>query len=897
MALSSGSTLGSYTIIEPLGKGGMGEVYRARDATLGRDVAIKILPPDFADDQERLLRFEREARLLASISHPNIAVVHGFNEDEGQRYLVLEFIEGETLGKRLQRGPLHLEDVLEIGKHIADALAAAHDKGVVHRDLKPGNVMVNDDGAVKVLDFGLARTTGDDASSISGASNSPTITAHYTKPGVVLGSAAYMSPEQARGRPVDKRSDIWSFGVILFECLTGQLLFAGETPSDSMGAIIHKEPDWDTLPPETPQSLQQLLRRCLAKDRKRRLHDIADARIELEDVEGQLSSGFIAQAPTAAYPSRSRGRGWPMLAGTLALMLALCVAGLAWTVQRQQGGTAPRLDAAMRVTGMEQMTDRPGAQHSPSLAPNGRQFLYVERDGGDDDIFLQRVGGEKRINLTADHAGYDGQPAFSPDGERIAYRSAREGGGIFVMGATGESPRRITSEGFHPSWSPDGTRLACTGEFVTDPYSRSTLSTLWIVEIATGQRTRLSPTDAVTAQWSPDGRRLVYWAATGGQRDIWVVPSTGGTPVQLTDDTHTDWNPLWTADGCGVLFISDRGGTPDLWQLDFDPESGMASGEPRPLTTGVSAVFEASSSRDGRHLAIMIKRSPGRIERMAFDREAVSVSGTPETLLASAHVFVQMDVSDDGAWLAYRTSAPREDIFVMRTDGTGRRRLTNDVHRDRGPQWSPDGKWIVFYSNRSGSYDYWAMRRDGTDLKRLTNTPPDGDINQPHFMPDGVTLLGTRASTPPTTVFLVLDRSIEDIDAPLELSERTIPGFYALHPSPDGRYLFGESHVDGLQEPACYDLREKRLILMPAGPGLVSRREAVAQWLDTTRLAVRGVNDDFAGIWDVPGGTVTPWAGPPGRGYFQLVGDELYVNSMQVEADIWLLALGGPPEP
>src|SRR5262245_37979250 len=313
MTLAAGSKLGSYEILSPLGAGGMGEVYRARDSKLNRDVAIKVLPLAVAADSERLARFRREAQVLASLNHPHIAAIYGFEHSDGVEALVLELVEGETLAERIARGPVPVDEALEIARQIATALEAAHEKGIVHRDLKPANVKVDPAGRVKVLDFGLAKAFASDGSSPD-VTSSPTLTAASTQAGVVIGTAAYMSPEQARGKSVDKRADIWAFGTVLYEMLTGRKAFGGETVSDTLAAILMKEPDWSRLAAETPASVRRVLRRCLDRDPKTRIHDIADARLELD--EPLPPSGPV----TIPYPG-SRVPLWIGI-GALALLSA-----------------------------------------------------------------------------------------------------------------------------------------------------------------------------------------------------------------------------------------------------------------------------------------------------------------------------------------------------------------------------------------------------------------------------------------------------------------------------------------------------------------------------------------------------------------------------------------------
>ncbi|MCZ6653067.1 MAG: protein kinase [Planctomycetota bacterium] len=888
MTLTEGSILGSYEITSLIGMGGMGEVYLARDIKLDRVVAIKVLPDELARDKERVLRFEREAKLLASLNHPNIAAIHGFEQADHKRFLVLEYAEGLTLSARLKDGPLSLDDSIEICKQIADALEAAHEKGIIHRDLKPANVAIAPDGSVKVLDFGLARAVHDDPSSSMSTAASPTITADYTRPGVVLGTAAYMSPEQARGRPLDKRSDIWSFGVVLFECLSGKMLFGGETTTDSMGAVLHKEPEWSLLPPNTPIRVQLVLRHCLSKDRKHRLHDIADARIELEEAAQQLASGFIE---SNSPPQAARRLFWPVLAGVLAVALVVDLS--------QQLVVSPESKTASAgpvVIGMEQVTDLPGNQSAPNLSPDGRNLLYVAKDGGDSDIFLMRVGGEKPINLTEDSPADEYSPAFSPDGEKIAYRSEREGGGIFVMGATGESPRRVSDEGFHPAWSPDGGRLVYTTEHVFSAYGRTSVAQLWIVNLELGGRQLLFEGDAVGPSWSPSGERIAFWAAIQGQRDIWTIPADGGQALAVTQDIQTDWNPLWSANGNSLYFISDRGGSADLWQIQIDEKSGQPCGDPTSVTTGVANVTEASLSARGQRIAVTISSRRSETLRYEFNPVTRQTVGQPSIIYVSSSGLDSLHPSSDGEWLAFRSSPPQEDIFVMRADGSSRRRLTDDMHRDRGPRWSPDGKWLLFYSNRNGSYELWLMRPDGTELRRLTDTPGI-DLHQPVWSADGQRITVNRSAADGTSsVDLLIDRPLAEIDKLLLPTGPGIPGFISGAWSPGGRWLAGAGlNPLGSMSAALYDTQASELKLLRAVDGgyHVSPGPISTVWIDENHFMFWDPKRHAVFIWDTQSETSRELAGLPGPCELKLANDgrTLFLNRFRDEADIWALSL------
>src|SRR5687767_14408580 len=431
MALSSGTRLGPYEIQSALGAGGMGEVYRARDTKLHRDVALKILPELFGADPDRLARFEREARVLASLNHPHIGAIYGLEESGGAPVLVLELVEGPTLAERIAQGPLPLDEALAVARQIADALGAAHERGVVHRDLKPANVKLRPDGAVKVLDFGLAKAL--EPAPVSGdMAQSPTITTPaMTEMGVILGTAAYMSPEQAKGRPADKRSDIWAFGCVLFEMLSGRRVFHGEDVTETLAFVLTREPPWSLLPPATPPAIRRLLRRCLERDRNRRLADIADARLEMED-----ALAAAEDSPTPLPRPSLSGQWFPWLA--VAALAAIVI------LQLRAGSSSSNVASPLRVS---RLTDLAGLEEVPAFSPDGRSVAFTAGVDGSRQIFVQLIAGGPPLAITRDPVDHQ-YPRWSPDASSIVFFSpARPGeaqGALWEISALGGSPRRIT---------------------------------------------------------------------------------------------------------------------------------------------------------------------------------------------------------------------------------------------------------------------------------------------------------------------------------------------------------------------------------------------------------------------------------------------------------------------
>jgi len=733
--------IGSYTVTREIGRGGMGIVYLGRDTRLDRDVAIKALPEHLAQDPERLARFEREAKTLAQLTHPNVAGIYGVEEQGGNKYLVLEYVEGETLAERLDRGALPVDEALEIAIKIAAGVEAAHEAGVIHRDLKPGNVKITSEGDVKVLDFGLARVDeGATSTSSSGTlSESPTLTSPVqhspTIPGAILGTAPYMSPEQARGRRVDRRTDVWSFGVTLYEMLTGASPFLGETATDSIGAILHKDVDFDRLPGETPLRVRELLRRMLERDKARRLRDLGDAMLELEAARREP-----VEADGAAR-AKGGGPGW-FAAAAVGLLAALAAGAGGWYASGLGAAGTEDASASAPAFRLLRATDQEGLERWPSLSPDGSRVVYEFRGGSDSDIYSQRVGGFNAMNLTPNSRANETSPALSPDGELIAFQSDRAGGGIYIMGATGESPRRLTEFGFDPAWSPDGSKIVFATEGIFSPLSRLTSSELWVVEVETGETSRLYEGDAVHPSWSPSGARIAFWSyRDGGQRDLYTMRADGTEIAAVTEDAATDWNPVWSPDGKWLYFSSDRGGDFGIWRIAIDESTGDAIDAPQRVASSAGATAGyLSFSKDGTRLAFMSAKTRFRLDRIDIDPETRAATGDARTLTNFTTGAANADISPDGSLIAYQTALERqEDLFVLSTESGERRRITDDAAKDRGPKWVDDSR-LLFYSDRGGEYRAWSIRVDGGGLELVAGAA--GRFTTPVVAPNGSFVAG-----------------------------------------------------------------------------------------------------------------------------------------------------------
>jgi Tol biopolymer transport system component len=761
-----GRTLGPYLLERLLGIGGMGVVYFARDRKLQRDVAIKILPQAFTGNIDRLARFEREARTLASLHHPNICGIYGLEETAGVRFLVLEFVDGNTLADVIQRTGrgLELREALRIGRQIVDALEAAHDKGIVHRDLKPANIKLTPDRIIKVLDFGLAKMT-DDRAPVDG----------HTRDGLILGTAAYMSPEQARGKAVDKRSDIWAFGCIVFEMLTGRVAFAGETDSDIIGKILEREPDWSALPATTPATVRRLLLRCLAKDPKQRLRDIGDAGIEIDSFGEEISAGSSQPIPS---PARVRGHATWL---PWAAMAMLIVAGGAWAMSRPSIVEDPPLAHAQ----FSRFTDWEGTEAGAEISPDGNWVAFVADRDGELALWVRQVGSGDFVKLTKNLPPLSAATilrtfGFTADGSEVWFTLTGDAGAPkSLIPLTGGTPRPFLDQGSTaPSWSPDGKRLVYFTNGDGDP--------LWLADRTSADAMRIavdtpgffaSGVHTHNPVWAPDGQWLYF--AHGieptEEMNVWRVRPSGGTPEQLTA-LHAAANHVAVVDAHTVLYVAraEDGSGPWLWSLDVDSKVS------RRVTSGLDHYSSVSASRDGRRIVATVRNPTASLWQVPLSDRPPTDRDVQPYALPSMHAFAPrvagpslFYLSGDGVgdglwrfedgtaseiWRAGPAAIPEPPatsrdgtrvavvarqqgklrLSVMSRDGTGMRTLAPSItilsSGGKGnADWSPDGAWIVAAGSDGQGPGIFKIPVDGGRPVRLAS----GQVVNPVWSPDG----------------------------------------------------------------------------------------------------------------------------------------------------------------
>ncbi|MEX2660965.1 MAG: protein kinase [Vicinamibacterales bacterium] len=781
-----GSTLLHYRIVRALGSGGMGEVYAAEDTKLHRMVALKILPPAVAADPDRLARFQREAQAIAALNHPNVVTVYSVEEDTGIHFLTMELVHGQTLATAEAAGGLPLRRWLAIAQPLVDAIAAAHAQGVVHRDLKPSNVMLTSDGRVKVLDFGLAKLQprAEEANA--------TITAGMTATNQVLGTPAYMSPEQAQGQPADHRTDIFSLGIVLYEMAAGHRPFTGDTSLAILSSILKDTPlPLAQVRPDLPPDVDRLIRRCLAKDPMRRYQSAIDLRNDLEDFAVTLST------PSADAVSVSARRATLRTFGIAAVVLA--VPAVAAVVYLGSIGMGGRHGLPAPHATFTQLTSQPAGELFPSLSPDGRWIVYGGEGDGDRDIFLQSTTGQTAINLTQDSLADDDQPAFSADGELIAFRSSRDGGGIFVMGRTGDHVRRITREGFNPAWSPDGTRIAYSSVATElKPQNAEQRGELKAVSVSGGEPRVLFASPVMLPSWSPSGRRLAFATGATGNvagANIVTIEVGSGEGVPVTNDGSLNWNPIWAPTGDFLYYASNRGGSMNIWRIAIDEASGQPQSEPQSITTPAPFAAHLSISADGRRLAYSAVLETQNVQKVAFDPLHGEFVGPPAAVTTGSRFWANPDPSPDGSWVVvYSQIAPEGDLYVARTDGTGTmRQLTADSAIDRVPRWSPDGEWIAMFSDRAKELQVWLVRPDGSDLRQATRL----SSSVMAWSPDGRRLAVTRqrgnSASQSAAIIEPSDEVREQVLMELPPAPPPYPQFAPNSWSADGKWLAGQN--------------------------------------------------------------------------------------------------------
>ena len=756
-ALVPGFSVEHYEVIEAIGRGGMGEVYRARDARLGRDVALKVLPVRYVLDAERQARFKREARVLASLNHPGIAGIYGVAEAENVEALVLELVEGPTLAEVIRGGALPLDEVLAIARQIVDALAVAHGRGILHRDLKPANIKIAPLSTVKILDFGLARVLA----SVDQLEAPPEVT--NPSANVLLGTASYMSPEQARGRAVDERADIWAFGCVLFEMLTGRRAFPGDSVTDVLAAVIEREPAFSLLPASTPEPVRRLLRRCLDKNPDRRLGFIGDARLELDD----------AAAPpldTMDVPQRSQ----VATAVVLGVALLASAAGIAWYYGRQSVEPSQVLRLVMPLpSGDAPVT---GFQPMPALTPDGRTVVYRARRAGTTQLFRRDLNA---LDATPIPGTDDAtSPFFSPDGQWLAFDAD---GVLKRVAMAGGTPVVICNApgGVTGTWLDDNTLVIATNTtrvLQRVAASGGTPEPLTVLDASRGDTLHLLP------QALPGGRAVLFTIVTGATRHVAVVDARTSAVQILGEGSHA----RYVADN--VLVFARDGA---LWAARFDPDR-LTIGTAVPLEERVAhtdnTVFHYAIAANGA-LVYLPPQSGGSRQRLAW----IDRSGRETLVDVEPRPFVRLALSPDSERLALALDeSGNSDIWIADPARNTMSRLTFEPTIETMPAWSPDGQYVAFRSEREGPGVFRRAASGTGTAERLTST--DGPIHSPYsWTPDGKSLLLAvfrsfrnqaiaRVTPPNTTVEILLDGDFAQLDP---------------HVSPDGRWMAYQSDETG----------------------------------------------------------------------------------------------------
>ena len=845
-----------YRVVGELGRGGMGVVYKAEDTRLGRFVALKFLPENLAGDPVALERFRREARAASALNHPHICTIHDVDEHDGHHFIVMEALEGQTLGELFGGKRLKAETVIDVSLQVAEALIAAHAKGIVHRDIKPANIFVTESGQVKVLDFGLAKHDADGESDGETATAMPDPghgrpNALLTSPGQTMGTVAYMSPEQVRGESVDARTDVFSFGATLYEMVTGRRPFPGTATGVVFDGILNRAPqDVRTIDPAVPAEIVHILDKALEKDRELRYQSVREMRADLARLKrdsasaaAPRTSGASLSAATATSvpadgPVPKRRPLW--IVGALGAAAAL-LSGAAYLVWSGQRAAAP---APSPIRTLTRLTFEDGLQGQPTWSPDGKFIAYVSNQGGNVDIWVQSLGGGRAVRVTSDPAN-DWQPAWSPDGNQIVFRSERGGGGIFVVPALGGRERKLADFGYAPQWRRDGSSVLAVRHvaFVNVAYEVQEAYLLGLDGTPPKrvlEKELAQFIDVTGLMWHPDGQRITFKARVRAQTslDVWTVPAAGGTPVQVKSSAEFDRETQeiglgevrWAPNGDALYLQGFSRGVMNLWRVPVDPSTLQYNGLPVRLTTGPGRDGELAVSPDGTRLAFITSDEVSRLWSFPFDSVSRRATGEPAPVTPANVQVSSFDLAADGRTLVYagaRPGASGSQLWSVPLKGEAK--LLGEADVFFSVRLSRSGERVAYrrgrtFENRARPL-VW-MTVGGTDEHTMFDS-----TNPYDWSPDGGVILNSCGPPPPAGLCTTV--VADSVPSRVRIASDPDYNFWQGRYSPDGRWILFNAQ----------SVRQSNVSILgvvPATGGTWRRLTDARMWADKARWAPDG---------------------------------------------------------